>query len=154
MLDEAEFYIQKPSKSTAEIVWTILKETEEGDVEPGDGSGPSGGMISDTGRFKRATLDLSGRRPSCWKQADLIMKRRCKPICSQDLSRGWPFSSRIQIKDRTPGNGWSQARRSTPSRAPRLWPWWIWRNVAFAAGRHGDRVRISARSSRAAVRMD
>ncbi len=26
-------------------------------------------------------------------------------------------------------------------------------DVAFAAGRHGDRVRISARSSRAAVRM-
>ncbi len=42
LLDGAEFYIQKPSKSTAEIVWTILKENGKTD-KPGDGSGPSGG---------------------------------------------------------------------------------------------------------------
>ena len=54
LLQDAEFYIQKPAKSTAEIVWTILIE---------NGKKPSRetalgllvGMISDTGRFRRST---------------------------------------------------------------------------------------------------
>ena len=54
LLEDALFYIQKPTKSAAEIVWTILKESQVKATRD-MALGLMVGMISDTGRFKRAT---------------------------------------------------------------------------------------------------
>jgi len=54
LLEEARFYIQKPCKSSAEVVWTILKENGcRASREMA--LGLLVGLISDTGRFRRAS---------------------------------------------------------------------------------------------------
>jgi nanoRNase/pAp phosphatase (c-di-AMP/oligoRNAs hydrolase) len=156
MLDGAEFYIQKPAKSTAEIVWTILKENGKASMLSREMAlGLLMGMISDTGRFKRAT-------PESFRVAGELLDAGGLDYeeALQALSVPRDLSQRIAV-----------LKAASRSKIERLGDWLVasteinsfegsaamalvdlGADVAFAAGRHGDRVRISARSSRAAVR--
>ena len=157
LLDGAEFYIQKPSKSTAEIVWTILKENGKMEVLSREMAlGLLVGMISDTGRFKRATPE------SFRTSAELLEAGRFDyDEALQALSVPQDISQRIAVLKATSRSKierqgeWlvasTEINSFEGSAAMALVD--IGADVAFAAGRHNDRVRISARSSRAAVRM-
>jgi nanoRNase/pAp phosphatase (c-di-AMP/oligoRNAs hydrolase) len=113
-------------------------------------------MISDTGRFKRAT-------PESFRMAAELLEagRFDYDEALQALSVPQDISQRIAV-----------LKATSRSRIERQGEWLVasteinsfegsaamalvdlGADVAFAAGRHGDRVRISARSSRAAVRM-
>jgi nanoRNase/pAp phosphatase (c-di-AMP/oligoRNAs hydrolase) len=157
MLDGAEFYIQKPSKSTAEIVWTILKENGKTEMLSREMAlGLLVGMISDTGRFKRATpesfrtagelLDAGG-----FDYDEALQALSVPPDISQRIAV-LKATSRSKIERQ---GDWlvasTEINSFEGSAAMALVD--LGADVAFAAGRHGDRVRISARSSRAAVRM-
>ncbi len=157
MLDGAKFYIQKPAKSTAEIVWTILKENGKANMLSREAAlGLLVGMISDTGRFKRATPESFRVAAELLEAGGLDYEEAL-----QVLSIPQDFSQRIAV-----------IKAASRSKIERQGDWLIastdinsfegsaamalvdlGADVAFAAGRHGDRVRISARSSRAAVKM-
>ncbi len=152
--DGAEFYIQKPSKSAAEIVWTILKESRK-QTGREMALGLLVGMISDTGRFKRATHE------SFRAAAELLE------------AGGFEYEEALQalIVPPDPSQRIAVLKAASRSKIERQGEWLIastrinsfegsaamalvdlGADVAFAAGRHGDRVRISARSSQAAAR--
>jgi len=155
LLDGAEFYIQKPSKSTAEIVWTILKENGK-TISREMALGLLVGMISDTGRFKRAA-------PESFRTAAELLEAGGFDYdeALQVLSVPQDISQRIAVLKATSRSKierqgeWlvasTEINSFEGSAAMALVD--IGADVAFAAGRHGDRIRISARSSRAAVRM-
>jgi nanoRNase/pAp phosphatase (c-di-AMP/oligoRNAs hydrolase) len=156
MLDGAEFYIQKPAKSTAEIVWTILKENGKASMLSREMAlGLLVGMISDTGRFKRATPE-SFRVAAELLEAGGFDYEEALQVLSipQDISQRIAVlkaASRSKIERQ---GDWlvasTEINSFEGSAAMALVD--LGADVAFAAGRHGDRVRISARSSRAAVR--
>ena len=150
----AIFYIQKPCKSTAEIVWAILKDNAK-TVSRKPALGLLAGMISDTGRFKRASpqafraageiLEAGGFDydeaiealfvPASISQRIAVLKAASR---AEILRRGdWLFAS-------TSVNSFegSAAMALVDCGA----------DVAFVAGRHADRVRVSARCSREAAR--
>jgi nanoRNase/pAp phosphatase (c-di-AMP/oligoRNAs hydrolase) len=150
----AIFYIQKPCKSTAEIVWTILKENAKTTGRK-QALGLLAGMISDTGRFKRATpqafqaageiLEAGGfdydeaiealTLPTSISQRIAILKAASR---TEILRRGdWLFAS-------------TSVNSFEGSAAMALVD--LGADVALVAGRHADRVRISARCSREAAR--
>lgn len=154
--DGAEFYIQKPAKSTAEIVWTILKENGKTKMLSREMAlGLLVGMISDTGRFKRAAPE------SFRAAADLLeLGRFDYEEALQALSVPPDFSQRIAVLKAASRaeierqGDWlvasTQINSFEGSAAMALVD--LGADVAFAAGRHSDRVRVSARSSRAAVK--
>jgi phosphoesterase RecJ-like protein len=152
--DGAEFYIQMPAKSTAEIVWTILKENGK-TVTREMALGLLVGIISDTGRFKRAA-------PESFRAAAELLElgKFDYEEALQALSLPRDLSQRIAVLKAASRAGierqgdWLVASTQINSfeglAAMALVD--LGADVAFAAGRHGDRVRVSARSSRAAVR--
>ena len=156
MLDGAEFYIQKPAKSTAEIVWTILKENGKANMLSREMAlGLLVGMISDTGRFKRATPESFRVAAELLDAGGLDYEEALQVLSiPQDLSQRIAVlkaASRSKIERQ---GDWlvasTEINSFEGSAAMSLVD--LGADVAFAAGRHGDRVRISARSSRAAVR--
>ena len=149
----AEFYIQRPAKSTAEIVWKILKDNGR---QPNRemALGLLVGMISDTGRFKRATAE------SFMAASELLLEGGFGyDEALQVLSLPQDISQRIAVlkaasraKIERQGEWLIAASRINSfegSAAAALID--LGADVAFVAGRHGDRVRISARSSRKAA---
>ena len=155
MLDGAEFYIQKPAKSTAEIVWTILKENGKANMLSREMAlGLLVGMISDTGRFKRATPESFRVAAELLDAGGLDYEESMRVLSiPQDLSQRIAVlkaASRSKIERQ---GDWliasTEINSFEGSAAMALVD--LGADVAFAAGRHGDRVRISARSSRAAV---
>jgi bifunctional oligoribonuclease and PAP phosphatase NrnA len=157
MLDGAEFYIQKPSKSTAEIVWTILKENGKTNTLSREMAlGLVVGMISDTGRFKRASPGSFRAAAELLELGKFDYEEALQALSvPQDLSQRIAVlkaASRAEIERQ---GDWlvasTQINSFEGSAAMALVD--LGADVAFAAGRHGDRVRISARSSRAAARM-
>ncbi|MDD4653542.1 MAG: DHH family phosphoesterase [Methanothrix sp.] len=156
LLDGALFFIQKPTKSTAEIVWTILKENGR-KIDERIALGLMAGLIADTGRFKRAS-------PGTFLVAAEILEagRFDYEKAQEALSVPADLSQRIALlkaasrAEVTRQGDWLIActvvNSFEGSAAMALVD--LGADVAFVAGRHGkgDAVRISARSSRGAAR--
>jgi len=153
LLEDALFYIQKPTNSTAEIVWTILKENGK-KVDKMAALGLLAGMIADTGRFKRAT-------PTTFRAAAEILDAGgfAYEEAQEALSVPANISQRIAV-----------LKAASRAEVVRQGDWLVacttvnsfegsaanalvdlGADVAFVAGRHGGRVRISARCSREAA---
>ena len=154
LLEGAEFYIQRPAKSTAEIVWKILKD---------NGRKPSremalgllAGIISDTGRFKRASAESFLAASELLEAGgfdydEALQALSIAPDISQRIAV-LKAASRARIERQ---GEWliasSRANSFEGSAASALID--LGADVAFVAGRHSGRVRISARSSRKAVK--
>lgn len=154
MLDGALFYIQKPTKSTAEIVWTILKENGK-KVDERVALGLMAGMIADTGRFKRATpgtflaaseiLDMGG---FAYEEAQEALS------VPADLSQRIALLKAASRTEVARQGNWlvacTEVNSFEGSAAMALVD--LGADVAFVAGRHGNLIRISARCSREATR--
>ena len=156
LLKDALFYIQKPAKSTAEIVWTILKENGK-KVDKMAALGLLAGMIADTGRFKRATpatflaaaelLEAGGFAYEEAQEALFVPANISQRIAVLKAA------SRAEVMRQ---GDWLVACTTVNSfegsAAMALVD--LGADVAFVAGRHGkgDTVRVSARCSREAAR--
>lgn len=154
LLDGALFYIQKPTKSTAEIVWTILKENGK-KVDERVALGLMAGMIADTGRFKRATpgtflaaaelLDAGGFDYEDAQEALSV---------PADLSQRIALLKAASRTEVSRQGDWlvacTEVNSFEGSAAMALVD--LGADVAFVAGRHGNLIRISARCSREAAR--
>ena len=154
LLEQALFYIQRPARSTAEIVWRILKESS---IKPGREAalGLLAGMISDTGRFKRASpeafaaasdiLALGGfdyedaletlAVPASPSQRIAVLKAASR--CKFERQGEWLIA-------------WTSVNSFEGSASMALVD--LGADVALVAGRHGGKVRISGRSGREASR--
>jgi bifunctional oligoribonuclease and PAP phosphatase NrnA len=156
LLEEALFYIQKPAKSTAEIVWRILKENGK-KADRKAALGLLAGMISDTGRFKRATPEVFAAAAELLAEGGFAYEE-----AQEALSVPTSISQRIAVlkaasrAEIVRQGDWliasSAVNSFEGSAAMSLVD--LGADVAFVAGRHGksERVRISARSSREAAR--
>ena len=150
---EAEFYIQRPAKSTAEIVWKILKDNGR---QPSRemALGLMAGIISDTGRFKRASAESFLAASELLEAGGFDYEEALQALSvAPDISQRIAVlkaASRAKIERR---GEWliaaSRINSFEGSAAAALID--LGADVAFVAGRHGDRVRISARSSRKAA---
>jgi len=152
--ESALFYIQKPTKSTAEIVWTILKENDK-KIDQKAALGLMAGMIADTGRFKRASpgtfqaaaeiLDAGG---FAYEEAQEALS--VPPDISQRIAV-LKAASRTEVVRR---GDWLVACTTVNSfeGAAAMALVDLGADVAFVAGQHGGQVRISARCSREAAR--
>ena len=156
LLDDALFYIQRPAKSTAEIVWRILKDNGK---KPDRDAALAllAGIVSDTGRFKRATPETFAVASEILVEGGFSYEEALEA-----LSVPTSVSQRIAV-----------LKAASRAKIIRQGDWLIassvvnsfegsaamslvdlGADVAFVAGRHGkgERIRISARSSRAAAR--
>lgn len=155
LVQGAEFYIQRPANSTAEIVWRILAE---------EGITPSRemalalvvGIISDTGRFRRglpeafrATADLLEAGGLNYDEALMVLSGTPSDV-SQRIA-ALKAASRSEIER---AGDWivatTEINSFEGSSAMSLVD--IGADVAFAAGRHGNLARVSGRARREAVR--
>jgi len=149
----AEFYIQRPAKSTAEIVWKILKENGR---KPNRemALGLLVGIISDTGRFKRASAESFLAASELLEAGEFEYNEALQALSlAPDISQRIAVlkaASRAKIERQ---GEWliavSRTNSFEGSAASALID--LGADVAFVAGKHGDRVRISARSSRKAT---
>jgi nanoRNase/pAp phosphatase (c-di-AMP/oligoRNAs hydrolase) len=155
--DDALFYIQRPTKSTAEIVWRILKENGK-KASRKAALGLLAGMISDTGRFKRATPEVFIAAAEILSEGgfayDEVQDALSMPTSISQRIAVLKAASRSEIIRK---GDWiiavSEVNSFEGSAAMALVD--LGADVAFVAGKHGksERVRISARSSRQAARM-
>jgi phosphoesterase RecJ-like protein len=154
LLEGAEFYIQRPSKSTAEIVWTILKENGR-KASREMALGLLAGLISDTGRFRRASQEAFQTAAELLEAGGFDYEDAV-----QALSVPADISQRIAV-----------LKAATRAKVDRQGDWLIatseinsfegsaamalvdlGADVAFVAGKHIDLCRISARAGRKAAR--
>ncbi len=154
LLPQAEFYIQRPANSTAEIVWKILLESNV-QISREMALGLLVGIISDTGRFRRGS-------PESFKAAGELLKRSGSGYDEvlSVLSTPTDVSQRIAVLkaasrasiDRS-GN-WliatTEINAFEGSAAMALVD--LGADIAFAVSRRDDVSRVSGRASRAAVR--
>lgn len=154
LLDGAEFFIQRPAKSTAEIVWKILKENGQ-QLTREMALGLLVGIISDTGRFKRASTEsfLAASELLQWGGFDYDDALQVLSL-PRDISQRIAIlkaASRARIeRERDWLIATSKINSFEGSAAAALIG--LGADVAFVAGRHKERVRVSARSSREAAR--
>jgi len=157
LLNDALFYIQRPAKSTSEIVWRILKDNGK---KPDRDAALAllAGIISDTGRFKRATSETFAVAAEILAEGGFSYEEALEV-----LSVPTSISQRIAV-----------LKAASRTEILRQGDWLIvssvvnsfegfaamslvdlGADVAFVAGRHGkgERIRISARSSRASARI-
>ncbi|MDM7934014.1 MAG: DHH family phosphoesterase [Methanothrix sp.] len=153
LLRDALFYIQRPSPSTAEIVWRILKESGSRPKREA-ALGLLAGIVSDTGRFKRAS-------PEAFRAAAELLEAGSLEYGDALLTLHVPvdISQRVAV-----------LKAASRAEVDRIGSWLIatteinsfegsaamalveiGADVAFAAGRHEGHVRISARAGREAV---
>jgi nanoRNase/pAp phosphatase (c-di-AMP/oligoRNAs hydrolase) len=154
LISGAKFYIQRPANSTAEIVWKILRSSGR-DVTREAGLGLMVGIISDTGRFRRASSESF-------------------QACAEILHTGVEYEEALEVLAGAPADLSQRiAALKAASRAAieREGDWIvataeinafegssamtlvdIGADVAFAAGRHGSLTRVSARARREASR--
>ena len=156
LLEDALFYIQKPAKSTAEIVWTILKENDK-KVDRKAALGLLAGMIADTGRFKRATPGAFMAAAELLDAGGFAYEEALEALSvPSDLSQRIAVLKAASRAEVVRQGDWLIACTTVNSfegsAAMALVD--LGADVAFVAGRHGksDTVRISARSSREAAR--
>ncbi len=154
LLAGAEFYIQRPSHSTAEIAWKILRESGA-IISKEMAMGLMVGIISDTGRFRRASPE------SFRAAADILHLGGIEYEEAQAvLFAPTELSQRIAV-----------LKAATRAEVERIEDWIIatteinafegsaamalvdlGADMALAAGRHGPLTRISGRASREAIR--
>ncbi|HPS91765.1 MAG TPA: DHH family phosphoesterase [Methanothrix sp.] len=156
LLDGALFFIQKPTKSTAEIVWTILKENSM-KIDERIALGLMAGLIADTGRFKRASPDTFLTAAEILKAGEVDYEKAQEALSVPvDLSQRIALLKAASRAEVTRQGDWlvacTEVNSFEGSAAMALVD--LGADVAFVAGRHGkgDTVRISARSSRGATR--
>ena len=154
LLDQALFYIQRPAGSTAEIVWNILKASG---IKPGREAalGLLAGMISDTGRFKRASPEAFAAASELLAAGGFDYQEAL-----ESLSVPSSLSQRIAVlkaasrcKVERQGDwlvAWTSVNSFEGSASMALLE--LGADVALVAGRHGSKVRISGRSGREAAR--
>ncbi len=155
MRDGAEFYIQKPCKIHSGDRLDDFKENGKR-VTRKMALGLLVGMISDTGRFKRAAPETFRAAAELLEMGEFDYEEALQALSvPPDLSQRIAVlkaASRAEIERQ---GDWlvasTQINSFEGSAAMALVD--LGADVAFAAGRHGDRVRVSARSSRAAVKM-
>lgn len=154
LLAGAEFYIQRPSHSTAEIVWKILRESGA-KISKEMAMGLMVGIISDTGRFRRASPE-SFRAAADILQSGGIEYDEAQAV----LFAPTEFSQRIAV-----------LKAASRVEVERIEDWIIatteinsfegssamalvdlGADMALAAGKHGHLTRISGRASREAIR--
>jgi phosphoesterase RecJ-like protein len=154
LLAGAEFYIQRPSNSTAEIAWKILRKSDV-PVSKEMAMGLMVGIISDTGRFRRASPE-SFRAAADILQFGGIEYEEAQAV----LFAPTELSQRIAV-----------LKAASRAEVERIEDWIIatteinafegsaamalvdlGADVALAAGRHGHLTRISGRASREAIR--
>jgi len=155
LLEDALFYIQRPAKSTAEIVWTILKENRK-KADRKAALGLLAGMISDTGRFKRATPGAFLAAAELLEEGGFAYEEALEALSvPSDISQRIAVLKAASRAKVTRQGDWLVACTTVNSfegsAAMALVD--LGADVAFVAGRHGkgDTVRISARSSREAA---
>lgn len=156
LLDGALFFIQKPTKSTAEIVWTILKENGS-KIDERIALGLMAGLIADTGRFKRALPDTFLAAAEILDAGKFDYEKAQEALSVPvDLSQRIALLKAASRTEVTRQGDWlvacTEVNSFEGSAAMALVD--LGADVAFVAGRHGkgDTVRISARSSRGATR--
>lgn len=155
LLPGAQFHIQRPSSSTAEIAWSIIKESE---AEPIRESvlGLLVGMISDTGRFRRASpealraaAELLDTGLADYDEAVAVLSRTPTEI-SQRIAV-LKAASRAEVMRQ---DDWliatTEINAFEGSAAMGLVD--IGADVALAAGLHGSSTRVSGRASREAAK--
>ena len=156
LLAGAEFYIQRPANSTAEIVWKILKESDK-PVSRNAALGLLAGIISDTRRFKRASPE-SFRAASEILTAGEIDYGEALTILftPTDLSQRIAVLKAASRAEIEVNGSWILAITAINAfeghSAMALVE--MGADVAFVAGRHNDLTRISGRASRDAVRAN
>ncbi|OPY49140.1 MAG: putative manganese-dependent inorganic pyrophosphatase [Methanosaeta sp. PtaU1.Bin112] len=155
LLDGSLFYIQKPTKSTAEIVWTILKENGK-TIEKRAALGLMAGLIADTGRFKRASTGTFLAAAEILKAGGFDYEEAQDALSvPADLSQRIALLKAASRCEVTRQGDWliacTEVNSFEGSAAMALVD--LGADVAFVAGRHGksEKVRISARSSREAA---
>lgn len=154
LLPDAQFYIQRPTKSTAEIVWSILKENGK---KPGREAalGLLVGMISDTGRFRRATPEAFHVAAELLEVGGFEYEEALSAISvPTDISRRIAIlKAATRAKVIRVGNyliATTDINSFEGSAAMALVD--LGADVAFAAGKHGRICRVSARAGREAAR--
>ena len=154
LLDQALFFIQRPARSTAEIVWNILKASG---IKPGREAalGLLAGMISDTGRFKRASPETFAAASELLAEGGFdyeeALEALAVPVSLSQRMAVLKAASRCQVEHQ--GRwliAWTSVNSFEGSASMALVE--LGSDVALVAGRHGSRVRISGRSGREANR--
>ena len=154
LLDQALFFIQRPARSTAEIVWNILKASG---IKPGREAalGLLAGMISDTGRFKRASPETFAAASELLAEGGFdyeeALEALAVPVSLSQRMAVLKAASRCQVEHQ--GRwliAWTSVNSFEGSASMALVE--LGADVALVAGRHGSRVRISGRSGREANR--
>jgi bifunctional oligoribonuclease and PAP phosphatase NrnA len=156
LLEGALFFIQKPTKSTAEIVWTILKKNGK-KIDERIALGLMAGVIADTGRFKRASPETFMAAAEILEAGRFDYEKAQEALSvPADLSQRIALLKAASRAEVTRQGDWLVActvvNSFEGSAAMALVD--LGADVAFVAGRHGkgDTVRVSARSSRRAAR--
>lgn len=154
LLDQALFYIQRPARSTAEIVWNILKASG---IKPGREAalGLLAGMISDTGRFKRASPETFAAASELLEEGGFdyeeALRALAVPVSLSQRIAVLKAASRCKVEHQ--GRwliAWTSVNSFEGSASMALVE--LGADVALVAGRHGSKVRISGRSGREAAR--
>jgi len=156
LLNDALFYIQRPANSTAEIVWKILKDSGL-KIDRKASMGLLAGMISDTGRFKRATPEAFAAASDILAEGGFAYEDALQalsvPVSISQRIAMLKAASRAEVVRH---GKWlfasTYVNSFEGSAAMTLVD--LGADAAFVAGRHGkgETVRISARASREAAR--
>jgi phosphoesterase RecJ-like protein len=150
----ALFYIQRPANSTAEIVWSIIRKSGA-TVSRTMALGLLAGIIADTGRFRRGSAESFQAVADILETAEISYEE-----AQAVLSFPTEFSQRIAVLKAASrahiehNDLWIIATTEVnafegPSAMALVE---LGADVAFAAGRHNNATRISARAGREAIR--
>jgi nanoRNase/pAp phosphatase (c-di-AMP/oligoRNAs hydrolase) len=151
LLEDAEFYIQREASSTAEIVWRILLEAGA-KMSREMALGLLLGIVSDTGRFRRGS-------PGAFRAVGDLLERGglgydevlgVLSTVPTEISQRMAVLTAARRAEVERTGEWlvasTEINAFEGSSAMALVD--IGADVAFAAGRHGDLVRISGRARR------
>jgi len=155
LLASAQFHIQRPSSSTSEIVWSIIRDNN---ILPNREMvlGLLVGMISDSGRFRRATpqsfrtaAELLETGLAEYDEAVAVLSRMPTEI-SQRIAV-LKAASRAEVVRQ---DDWLIATTEISSfeGSAAMGLVDIGADVALAAGKHGSSSRVSGRASREVAR--
>jgi phosphoesterase RecJ-like protein len=154
LLPGAQFYIQRPASSTAEIVWKILQENGC-QVSSDAALGLLVGIISDTGRFRRGSSEsfsaAAGLLKRCEASYDEVMGVLSAPTDISQRMAVLKAASRATVERE---GDWliaaTEINAFEGSAAMALVD--LGADIAFAASRRDGLSRISGRASRASVK--
>lgn len=154
LLKDAEFYIQRPINSTAEIVWKILKNINF-QINEEIALGLLLGIISDTGRFRRASPEALRAAAEILEASNLIYEDALRVLSApMDVSHRIAVLKAASRSDVERFGNWlvatTEINAFEGSSAMALVD--LGADVAFAASAHNGLCRVSGRASWEAVR--